>query len=59
MQMTAKLPHALFNRPQLRGTLEVQGPVTEPLHVDVTAAAAALKEALGVDIDLKVNLPSE
>lgn len=54
MQMTAKLPHALFNRPQLCGTLEVQAPSTEPINLDVTAAAAALKEAIGVEIDLKI-----
>jgi hypothetical protein len=54
MHMTAKLPHALFNRPLLRGTLEVQAPSTEPIDLDVSAAATALKEALGVEIDLKV-----
>jgi hypothetical protein len=59
MKMTAKLPHALFNRPQLRGTLTVQAPATEPINLDVTAAAEALKVALGVNIDLRIEPPTE
>lgn len=57
MKMTAKLPHALFNRPQLSGSITVQEPVSEPMNIDLTAAATALKEALGVEIDLKVVPP--
>jgi hypothetical protein len=59
MQMIAKLPHALFNRPQLHGTISVEAPATEPINIDLTAAAEALKEAIGIDIDLRVAPVSE
>jgi hypothetical protein len=45
--------------PQLSGTIEVEAPQSGPLQVDVRAASDALKQALGVDIDLKVTEQSE
>lgn len=59
MSMVAKLPHALFNVPQLRGSLTVQAPETGPIQIDTTAAAEALKQAIGVDIDLRVTSTDE
>lgn len=55
MYMTAKLPHKLFNRAHLRGRITVNDTEAETFTVDVETASAALKDALGIDIDLQVR----
>lgn len=54
MSIVAKIPHALFNVPTLRASLDVSA--AEPLlpTFDLSAASAALKQAIGVDIDLQI-----
>lgn len=54
MQMTAKLPHALFNTPQLRATLSVNAPEQAPIVIDTTAAAEALTRTIGCDVEVRV-----
>ncbi len=57
MSMTVKVPHSLFNVPSLRATIDIQSVEPSVPPIDLTAAADALKGALGVDIDLRVNVP--
>jgi hypothetical protein len=59
MNLTAKLPRSLFATPQLRATINVVDGSPEVKQIDVGAAERALKHALGVDIDLRVNPPPE
>lgn len=54
MAMTAKLPHKLFNIPTLRGSITVPDPESTDFQIDTAAASEALKQAIGVDIDLRV-----
>lgn len=57
LSLTLKAPKALWAVPQLRATLTIEAPDPDVPPIDLTAANAALKEALGVDIDLRVNGP--
>lgn len=54
MFMEATLPRSLFTTPQLRATISVADPGEVPPKIDIAAASEALRQALGVDIDLKV-----
>lgn len=56
-QVTAVLPKALFKTPELSATITVDEPAVNELKIDTTAAAEALRAALGVDIDIKVKPP--
>ena len=55
--VTLKLPVSLWSTPRLTATLTVDNPAPGEATVDVQAANSALKEALGVDIDLIVRAP--
>ena len=55
MAMTVKVPYSLFSVPTLRATIDIQSVEPNIPPIDLTAAAAALKGALGVDIDLRVQ----
>lgn len=57
MQMKVKLPHALFRVPSLRADIEITAPEPTVPPIDLTAAADALKAALGCDIDVRVIPP--
>lgn len=58
MHLCAKLPLALWAQPTLSATLTVETPGPEArVNLDITGASAALKAALGVDIDLQVSEP--
>lgn len=57
ISLTLKVPKALWKTPQLRATLTIEAPDPTAQAIDITAASGALKEALGVDIDLRVNGP--
>ena len=59
MSITAKVPHSLFSKPTLRATLNIEAPAPQDQVIDFTAAAVALKEALGVDIDVRVEQPPQ
>ena len=55
MSLTVKVPHALFNVPSLRATMTIEAPTPIVPPIDLTAAADALKQSLGFDIDIQVN----
>ena len=57
MAMSVKLPFALFRVPSLQATMTIEAPEPIVPPIDLTAAAEALKSALGVDIDVRINDP--
>lgn len=59
MQLTVKVPHALFNMPTLRATIDIQAPEPNVPPIDLTAASDALRSALGCDVDVRIVEPSE
>jgi len=59
MALTVKLPHALFKTPSLRATMTIEAPEPVVPPIDLTAAADALKQSLGVDVDIRVQEPAE
>jgi len=59
MAMTVKLPHTLFKTPSLRATMTIEAPEPVVPPIDLTAAAEALKQSLGVDVDIRLQEPAE
>ena len=59
MALTVKVPLALFNTPQLRATISIDAPAVAAIQIDATAAAEALRSALGCDIDVRVTHQGE
>lgn len=55
MKLTATVPLTLFSTPTISATLTIDAPAFPPRQIDVTAAAEALKGALGCDIDVRVR----
>lgn len=53
VSMDATLPLVLWATPSLRAQLTVEADATPTINMEV--ATAALRSALGVDIDLRVN----
>lgn len=55
MLVTADLPKSLWSSPELRATIRVTDDDHEPkFDLDLTAAADAMRGALGVDIDMRI-----
>jgi hypothetical protein len=57
MRMNADIPRGLFTTPELRATIVVPEPQSEPIQIDIQAASAALRAVIGTDIDLRVVSP--
>jgi hypothetical protein len=56
LSLTAKLPLSIFRTPQFSATLTVNaGPEGGAPRIDVAAAEASMREALGVDVVLRVT----
>lgn len=55
VSLTVTLPKALFRTPSLSARLTIDAPDQPLPSIDVRAAQEALRTALGVDIDLRVN----
>lgn len=55
MAVSAVLPRALFETPSLKASIAVDGAPAADFELDVQAAADALRGALGVEIDLRVE----
>lgn len=56
MSLAVRIPKSIFETPQLRATIAVSDEV-EQVAIDIAAAAAALRGAIGCDVDIKVNEP--
>jgi hypothetical protein len=59
MKMVATLPKSLWKTPSLSASIVLADPGSPPLEIDVSAAQDALRETLGVDIELRVIPPTE
>lgn len=58
MLVYADLPKSLWSSPELKATIRVTEDNREPeFEIDLAAAGAALRGALGVDIDMRVVPP--
>lgn len=53
--LTCKLPKSLFTAPTLRAFLTIDDAGAGTMAIDIEAANVAIREALGVDIDLRIN----
>lgn len=58
VSLVCKLPKSLFSTPTLRATMTIDDAGAGTLAIDVEAANVAIKQALGVDIDLRINTPT-
>lgn len=56
LSLSVALPLALFSTPQLRASITVEDPAQQVV-IDTTAAAEAVKQAIGMDVDLRVVAP--
>lgn len=59
LSLVCKLPRSLFSTPTLRATIVLSDEGVGQMTIDVDAANVAIREALGVDIDLRINPPTE
>jgi hypothetical protein len=58
MSCVANLPASLFKTPELKAEITIpKGDAPAEFKIDVEAAGAALRQVVGVDIDLRVNSP--
>lgn len=58
MSCVANLPRSLFKTPELKAEITIpEGDAPAEFKIDVEAAGAALRQVVGVDIDLRVNGP--
>lgn len=57
MSCSVTLPTSLFKTPELKATLVISDPGQPAFNIDIDAASQALKGALGVDIDFRVETP--
>lgn len=58
MRVSAILPKSLWSSPALRATINVTEDNHEPSYtIDLQAAGDALRETLGVDVDLRIVPP--
>lgn len=55
MSLLTKLPKSLFTTPTLSASIVLSDEGVGQMTIDVEAANAALKQALGVDIDLRIT----
>lgn len=59
MSCSATLPRSLFGVPVLKATIGVSDSGPNTFTFDVEAAGAALRQAVGCDIDFRVQQPEE
>lgn len=57
MACSAVLPRSLFRVPALKATIGISEGVPSEFRIDIDAASEALRQAIGVDIDLRVVGP--
>lgn len=57
MSCSATLPRSLFRTPELRATIGISETVPSEFKIDVDAVGAALRQAIGCDIDLRIQTP--
>lgn len=55
MSLEATLPLSLFATPVLRAEITVAAPEGAAARINLDAAAQAMRQALGVDVDLRIE----
>lgn len=58
INLKMELPAALFETPSLSASIKVEHP-DQAVHIDATAIAEAVRQVVGMDIDISVVEPSE
>lgn len=58
MNIKMSLPIALFETPQLAASIKVEEP-TQGIHIDATAVAEAVRQVVGMDVDVSVVEPEQ
>ncbi|WP_394658792.1 hypothetical protein [uncultured Novosphingobium sp.] len=56
INLKLELPIALFETPSLSASIVVDQPV-QAAHIDVSTIADAVRQAIGMDIDISVSVP--
>jgi hypothetical protein len=57
INLKMSLPLALFETPSLSATIKVDAP-TQAVHIDAETVAEAVRQAIGMDVDIQVVEPS-
>lgn len=57
MKMELKVPKAVFKTPELKATVTIADPGENAMHIDVAAASEALRQTLGMDVDVRIVVP--
>lgn len=58
LNLKMSLPLVLFETPSLSATIKVEQP-TQSVHIDADAVAEAVRGVVGMDVDIRVQEPSE
>lgn len=58
MNLKMSLPISLFETPSISATINVAEP-NQPVHIDASAIADAVRGIVGMDVDIQVNMPEE
>ena len=58
MNLKMKVPTALFMRPSLVANIEIGSPA-QPVQIDMKAVAAAVRQAIGMDVQITVAEPEK
>lgn len=56
INLKVQLPLALFEAPSISASIVVEQP-TQAVQIDATAIAEAVRQAIGMDVDIAVALP--
>lgn len=59
MACSATIPRNLFKTPELRAAITIDGDAVPSFTIDVKAAAEALRQVVGCDVDLRITPPKE
>lgn len=54
MFMSVLIPASLWNTPALKALVTIDDPGVHSIAIDTTAAASALREAIGMDVEIRV-----
>ncbi len=55
LNLKMRVPTALFETPTLKATITIADPGESEISLDVPAIAEAVRGAIGMDVDIKVN----
>lgn len=59
MSLSIKVPKRIFATPQLSARIEIADPGEHSPQIDIAAAQAALRDVMGVDVEIAITTPQE